>query len=123
MPRLLIVAIVAVSCAMGLDFPKAHALLDVFGTFSNNLTLEDIAMMKETSAKLYTNDQLPISTTKPWANPKSGNSGTVTLIRRYEYKGMKCRTIRHSIREKSRDHSRTLRFDRCKTPSGEWMLR
>jgi surface antigen len=115
--------IIAVFCAISALVPSAHAQLDIFGAFANNLTPEDIAMMKKTSAELYTNDELSLSTTKRWANAKSGNSGAATLVNRYNYKGMKCRTIKHSVREKGRDTSSVLNFDRCKTPSGDWMLR
>ncbi|MDH3704055.1 MAG: RT0821/Lpp0805 family surface protein [Alphaproteobacteria bacterium] len=123
MQRRLIVAIVAISCAMGAFPPKTYAQLDIFGAFANNLTPEDITMMKNTSAQLYLDDRVSLSSTMRWTNPKSGNSGAVTLLQRYEYKGMKCRTIRHSVKEKRRDRSSALNFDRCKTPSGEWMLR
>ncbi len=118
-----ILAVLAVLCGMAAHLPPARAQLDIFGTFANNLTPEDVAMMKETSASLYQDDDLALTTTKRWANAKSGNSGAVTLIKRYEYQGMQCRTIKHSITEKNQDHSSTLNFERCKTPSGEWMLR
>lgn len=123
MQRRLIVAIIAIPFAMGVFSPKTYAQLDIFGAFANDLTPGDITMMKDTSAALYTDDRVSLSTTMRWANPKSGNSGAATLIRRYEYEGMKCRTIRHSIKEQRRDRPSALNFDRCKTPSGEWMLR
>ena len=123
MRRLSIVGIVATACMLGEFPPGAYAQLDVFGTFANNLTPEDIAMMKDASAELYESDHVPLSTRKRWSNPRSGNHGAVTLVRRYEYNGMKCRTIRHWIKEKRRDDSSALNFDRCKTPAGEWKLR
>lgn len=55
-----------------------------------------------------------------WANPETGNSGTVTPIRTYERAGSRCRVLEIVNRAgKQRGESR---FNFCEQTNGEWKV-
>ncbi len=78
--------------------------------------------MGKASAKLYENPAVSVGTIETWANPKSGNSGSVELIEIFRAQGMPCRKLRHSIKVVRYSQPRTVEFNRCQLPSGEWKL-
>ena len=95
-----------------------------FGRYSatEHITTEDRRIMESLSAKLYQADNPQIGATEHWSNPKSGNSGTVSLIEVFEKDGMPCRKMRHRITIKGMKDPMIFVFNRCRLQSGEWKV-
>lgn len=115
----LVVCIVAVA---GLAVP-ATAQINPFGPYSgDNLTTDDRRLAEEASSKVYLAQAPSIGTTQSWSNSATGNSGTITLVRIHDYRGMPCRTLEHRIRVKARTEPVVFHLDRCRTDAGEWKI-
>jgi surface antigen len=94
-----------------------------FGTRSGfNLTAEDIKEMQAATAPFFSDDTVPLGTTRTWSNAKSGNSGAAKLVGRFEERGMPCRRIQHDIKVKRVHDLFHYVIDRCRTPDGTWKL-
>ena len=92
-----------------------------FGTRSGfNLTDEDFQAIQAATAPFYSDDTVPLGTTRAWNNPKSGDSGTAKLVDRFEERGMPCRRIQHDIKIKRVRDPFHYVIDRCRTPDGTW---
>jgi surface antigen len=115
--------LLAGATVFGAAIAEAQVLLNPFLYMSNKFTNEDMQKMMEASARLYKNDAIIAGTTTMWRNDKSGNAGIVTLVRRYDFEGMPCATVRHHFTVKGSLDPVNLHFDRCKTKDGEWKLR
>ncbi len=84
------------------------------------LTAEDIEIIKET-ARVEMGDK-PKGTTLEWDNPKSGNSGSVTLLKRFSVEGRECRKLQHVlniVRAESFNYKVTI----CRQPDDSWKWR
>lgn len=89
----------------------------MWGSVLPPLTDEDIDIIRQTTRVDMTDK--PVGTVLPWENPKSGASGNVTLLKRFEMDGRECRTVRHYIeprRQEPWDHVLTL----CLQADGAW---
>jgi hypothetical protein len=68
----------------------------------------------------------PFGTSRGWANPASGNSGTITLIDRFEtdFQGTKlpCRKLRYHVTIRNRSGPYNLLIDRCRIADGSRKL-
>jgi surface antigen len=103
---------------------SGQAMFGPLGTsiVPNSMTHDDLDALAAAGAKLYTPEKVTVGTVENWNNPKSGNSGTVKLIREFKQKnGMPCRRLEHRIKL-AREGERTYTMNRCKTPEGEWKL-
>ena len=87
----------------------------------DGMTREDIDIVTAASAKLYSAEGAAVGNTETWSNPKTGNSGTITVTRVFENKGMPCRQVTHKIKAGGRSEQ-TYVFNRCRVPTGEWKL-
>ena len=85
------------------------------------LTREDVTALSAASAKLYTAETVAVGAVETWTNPKTGNSGVVTIARVFERNGMPCREIVHRIKL-AREGEQTYHFNRCRIGTGEWKL-
>jgi len=85
------------------------------------LTHDDVTALSAASAKLYTAETVTVGSVEYWANPKTGNSGVVTIARVFERNGMPCREIVHRIKL-VREGEQTYHFNRCRVATGEWKL-
>lgn len=96
--------------------------VDPFRGSGFQLDESDLPLLDMAASKLYLSDTVEVGTVEEWANPKSGNHGTVELTRKHEYKGLPCRSLQHHI-ELQRVHD-PYRFtvDRCRTNEGEWKI-
>ena len=97
MRRILLGLVVLAIILNGIAFAR------VFGwkTALPALTEEDIAIISKT-ARVDMNDK-PEGSALDWNNPKSGASGTVTLKKRFTFKGHECRELLHSIEVKGQE--------------------
>ena len=86
-----------------------------------SLTHDDVTALSAASAKLYTAETVAVGAVEAWTNPKSGNSGVVTIARVFERNGMPCREIVHRIKL-VREGEQTYHFNRCRIATGEWKL-
>lgn len=91
------------------------------GMMPDTMTHDDVTAATEASAKLYTPEKVTVGAVERWNNPKTGNSGVVTLVRVFERNGMPCREIVHHIKL-VREGEQTYHFNRCRVPTGEWKL-
>jgi surface antigen len=82
-----------------------------------SLSEGDIEIMKET-ARVKMTDK-PKGTILKWENPKSGSSGTITLLRLFEHQGLQCRALKHLIKPRH-DVPWTIRNEICLDANGEW---
>ena len=74
-----------------------------------NLTKEDIAMINQAARQAL--DGEAVGTVVEWSNDKSGNAGSVTLLRNFEHEGRECREVQHLIDPKDSQLHTALRAD------------
>lgn len=99
----------------------AAAQINPFGGYKEKtLTAEDLQLMNAAASKLREDDATPIGTTERWSNPKTGNSGTVTLLQRFRKRDLPCQMIRHDYRHESRGGDFVFDIEVCRLSSGEW---
>lgn len=84
-----------------------------------NLNRQDLDIMRET-ARTALNDE-PDGSTLEWENPQTGNSGTVTVVRSFEYQGLPCRRIRHAIKTKGVADVHGAEWTQCQK-DGAWKI-
>lgn len=88
--------------------------------FPEAMTHDDLTALSTAAAKLYTPETATVGATERWSNPKTGNSGIVTLTRQFEHKGMPCRRIEHKVKFGASEQ--TYAMNRCRVATGEWKL-
>lgn len=91
-----------------------------WGDLFPELTAQDIEIIKE-KARVEMNGK-PEGTALEWENPKSGNSGSVTLLKRFSAEGRECRALRHVfnvVRAEPYRYKVTI----CLQPDGTWKWR
>jgi surface antigen len=98
------------------------ALAQYSHTFPRNirLTKADDDMMKQAAREGI--DGKPDGTVIPWNNEKSGNSGTVTLLKKVEVKGQECRDILHTIKARNVAEPANYEVTICRQPDGSWKI-
>jgi hypothetical protein len=82
------------------------------------LTKSDIAAINKLTDGLEL--QKP-GTTWRWENPETGHSGSITLIKTFQNRGMSCRVLRHHV-EAGTDEPWVSVFTTCKNAEGHWVL-
>lgn len=83
-----------------------------------NLTKEDIEIIKQTARQGL--DGQPVGSVAEWSNDKSGNAGSVTLLRSFEYEGHECREVQHLIDPKGGSFVQRYVMTNCKQEDGTW---
>jgi surface antigen len=108
------------------SYPESLADFDPSGPLGIALTKHDLQVMSAAARPLLTDDSLPIGATREWSNAKSGNRGTIQLLRRfeYEYQGSKlpCREIRYHLRTKGTADPYNYKLNRCRVADGSWKI-
>ena len=112
----LVVLTLALMCAQ-----TALAQVNPFGD-SLDLKESDIAMLQAAASALFQNEKAQLGQTESWKNPKTGNSGTVSLLDLFEHKGMPCKRLQHSIKQKGHADLIIYQFARCRAADGSWKL-
>src|SRR3546814_19210265 len=87
-----------------------------------DLTPEDWELMEAAASKLYLTEEAPVGTVETWSNQKSGNGGSIELIRAGEYQGVPCRRLQHDIKVKNAADPYRFNFDPCKTAGRVWTI-
>jgi hypothetical protein len=114
--------------AVGLTFGigAAHAGMNPFGPSGLPLTNGDFSLMSKAVDPLLEDETIPVGTVGTWSNPKSGNSGSITLEGRftYDYQGktLPCRKLRYHTVIRNKADPYNLLINRCKAANGDWML-
>ena len=100
--------------------------LNPFGPSGLPLNRQDYKNMAEAVNPLLNDETIPLGTSRGWANSGSGNSGTITLIDRFEtnFQGTKlpCRKLRYHVTIRNRSDPYNLLIDRCRVADGSWKL-
>jgi surface antigen len=65
-------------------------------------------------------DGKPDGTTNAWQNPKSGNSGSATLLKSTTVNGQPCRRIRHTVLGKGKTTPSSYVVNICLQKDGSW---
>ncbi len=117
-------ALLSLSLSAGL----AGAQMNVFGRTGFEMSAADLDQLKSASAKLYTDETRAVGDTESWTSPKSGTSGTVTLVRiyAYDYQGqnLDCRKLKHEIARDGIADKLNFVSDRCRIEgTNEWKVR
>ena len=93
-----------------------------FNRFSGSLNEDDVKDLMAAGQRLYGQDVVPDGATDTWSNPKTGNSGTITVLQSFTRDGMPCRKVRYNNRIKNQPNTRIFTLDWCKTPQGVWKI-
>jgi surface antigen len=118
--------LLAGTLALTVAVSPAAALNNPFGGVGLPLTRQDFDQMAEAESPLLNDEAIPFGTSREWANASSGNSGTITLIDRFEtnFQGTKlpCRKLRYHVVIRNRSDPYNLLLDRCQVADGRWKL-
>lgn len=115
--------ILAWIAAAAIGAASAYAQVSPFRGSRVSLSPEDYKLLTGAAEQLYTAQAPKLGDERSWRNEKSGNSGSVRIVRIYEWQGLPCRQIRHTIRDKSNKDPDTVSIDRCRISTGEWKVR
>lgn len=99
----------------------ALAQVNPFGD-SLDLKESDIAMLQTAASALFQNEKAQVGQTESWKNPKTGNSGNVSVLELFEHAGMPCKRLQHSIKQKGHADLIIYQFARCRVGDGSWKL-
>jgi surface antigen len=119
MTKTLPAVLLAIAFGASLAIPPVAARM-TSGYFDRNINLsaDDLAMMR--SAARDQMDGKPDGTTNTWQNAKSGNSGSVTLVKTSVTNGQTCRRIQHTILPKGKSTPSRYFVDLCHQADGSW---
>ena len=110
----------AILCSLGAA--SATAQINPFRKYGTvNLTKEDLRLMSGAASKLVQQSS-KLGQTETWENPKSGNSGSISLLEVFRKNGMSCQKRRYSIRSTKAADESVYVLDFCRVPSGAWKL-
>ena len=118
--------IVFLACFFAIVSTGSYAQMYLSSLPEVPLTKEDYRDLSAAYQPLLNDDSLPIGTTHEWSNAKSGNHGTVQLLKRFEfeYQGSKlpCRELRYHIQVKDNADPYNVMLNRCRVADGSWKI-
>jgi len=117
--KMLSTALCAIVLGASISVPPAAARLMPYRS-DLSLSKHDLALME--SAAREQMDGKPEGTTIAWQNSRSGNSGSVTLIKIMVINGQTCRRIRHTILPKEKSTPSIYLVNTCRQADGSWKL-
>jgi surface antigen len=100
----------------------SDAQINPFQSSRTQLRGDDQKLMSAAASQLYQQETVSSGSASHWSNPKTGDSGTVTVLQSFEKEGMACRKVRYVIRLRGVTGQRVYTANWCKTASGEWKL-
>jgi surface antigen len=118
--RLLAATAVVMAIVMG-GASFSHAV-NPFSGSSFELSESDLDLLEAAAQKLYLVETVEVGAIEAWNNTETGNNGTITLTRKFAYKGLPCHGLQHDIRVKTAADPYRFIIDRCKTADGSWKL-
>jgi len=83
---------------------------------------DDWALMHAAAARLYRQEQVADGAATRWSNPKTGDSGAVTVLQSFEENGMACRRVRYNIELCSSPGPYPYTLNWCRTASRKWKI-
>ena len=100
--------------------PTALAQFFPFGRWGrDNLTKEDWDQLYAARDKALA-DPAAVGTKESWANPQSGDSGTIEIRKAFERNDLTCRNVRYVITRKGQTTNRIYVMNECKDTDGKW---
>jgi len=116
-------ALLALLCLWLSLFPVTpHAAVNPLRSSRIGLNSADLRAMNAAAAGLYQQDTVSDGATAKWSNPRSGNSGSITVLQNFTKADMPCRKLRYNIHLRARRGMRSYTVNWCKTASGVWKL-
>jgi surface antigen len=104
----------------------AYAGFNPFGAAGLPLNKQDYRDIAAASDPLLNDDSVAVGTTRDWNNAKSGNHGTVALLKRYEENvqgaNLPCRDLKYIVQIKNQVDPYNLVLTRCKVSDGSWKI-
>jgi surface antigen len=103
----------------------AHAQVNPFRGYKGPaLSKEDLASAQAATKKLLTEDQAQVGKSEDWTGPASGNTGSISVQKTFQRKGMECRALRSEVHYKKSPSSspKILNLNVCRNKTGEWKL-
>ena len=112
--------------AMGLGMAAGHAAAQInpFGRSPNmpRLDPEDRRLLWDSADALNNATPSEAGASRNWHNPKSGNSGTVTLQRVFRANSMPCHALHYTVTLAAQQTQRTYDINWCRIQTGEWKI-
>lgn len=111
--------VLAASGALVASYLLSPALAQI-NPFDDTLNLKqsDLEMIQHAARQGL--DGKDVGTVVEWSNPKTGNKGTVTLLRSFEYDGHQCREVQHLVDPKGGSFIQRYVNTICKQTDGTW---
>ena len=106
----------------------AYAQSNPLKTFKDapKLSRSDLSLMDKTAEKLYGLNTVGDGTNETWTNPRTGDSGTVTVLNSFEKTdrgtGMACRKVQYELSMWNKIKTTAYTVDWCRQPNGKWKL-
>jgi hypothetical protein len=91
-----------------------------FPSLDFGLNAEDISIIDKSTKPLFSTDVVGQSVA--WANPRTGNKGTIVLRKIHALRGMPCRQIEFQIAARGEKIPSRIVTDWCQIATGEWKL-
>ena len=99
---------------------------DVFGPQALPLSARDFKLMARADEPLLADAALPLGTSRPWSNSRTGDTGTITLLKRFEYmyqgSRLTCRKLAYEFAFTSVADQYRYVLNRCQVADGSWKL-
>lgn len=115
--RGIVVAALVMAAGAGLPPLAGAQVINPFSRDSLELDTEDDALMRDAIRSVLESGKP--GTAKSWTNPKTGISGTATLLRVFDKGGAPCGEVEHVFAE-SKGKRYVLPF--CRVPDGKWKI-
>jgi hypothetical protein len=84
-----------------------------------NLDNDDLAAISGAASKIGQPNST-VGQTENWQNPKTGRSGSISLLQTFERYGLPCQKRRYTVDKTVKDPGSSYVMDFCRLPSGEW---
>ncbi len=97
----------------------AIAQVGPFGRDGLNLDSEDLAAIDGAASKLGQPNST-VGQTENWQNPKTGRSGSISVLQTFERYGLPCQKRRYTVDSTVKAPGSSYVMDLCRLPSGEW---
>jgi len=116
---------IALAGAFILAASAAHAGFNPFGAAGLPLNKQDYSAIAAAANPLLNDEVATVGTSHDWSNPKSGNNGTVKLIKIYEDniqgQNVPCRQLEYTVNIKGQADPYNIILNRCKF-AGSWKI-
>jgi surface antigen len=125
--RLALPAAIVLALAAGFPGP-VQAQINPFRTnrAAPRLDRTDLALLDQAAEKLYTQENVADGASESWDNPRTGASGSVTVVssfhRTVRGDSLLCRRLRYDVAVRGRNGTRSVLIDWCRLPDGRWKM-